>query len=100
MRAPPLTRRVVGENLKLSIVIADDVPDEPPALGAAPALGRLPPPPHPAASTAATATVERRVYARNVMPSTVGPRVCAPIRSAAPLIARRNHSRQAQSQST
>jgi hypothetical protein len=58
---------VPGENLKLLIVIADGVPDEPPALGAAPALGPLPPPPHPAASTAATAAVDSRVYVRDLM---------------------------------
>src|SRR5215204_4643388 len=67
MRAPSWTRRVPGENLKLLMVIADGVPDEPPALGAAPALGPLLPPPHPVASTAPTAAVESRVYVWNLM---------------------------------
>jgi hypothetical protein len=87
MRAPSLTRRVPGENLKLLMVIADGVPDEPPALGAAPALGPLSPPPHPVASSAATAAVESSVCVRDLMRMTVGPLVCARIRTAAPLIA-------------
>jgi hypothetical protein len=67
MEAPCWTRRVSGENLKLLMVIADGVPAEPAALGAAPALGPPSSPPQPVASRAATAAIESRVYARNLM---------------------------------
>ena len=87
MPAPFWARRLLGENLKLLMVIADDVPDEPPALGAAPALGPLPPPPHPVTSTAATPAAESKVHARNLMGRTVSPLLCAPICAAVPLIA-------------